>query len=206
MSNPDKLESNVDQTRESLRRDVARLNDRVSPNRFVETRKEKIENRAGAMKDRLMGSADDPGQAAKDKLGNAVGSVKDATDSAGAKVQDALGSAPDTLREQTQGNPLAAGLIAFGAGWLLSSLAPASDAEQRVARKVEQNAGDLVEPLKQSAQEVAGNLQQPLQESAEAVKQTATDAANRTREHAESAASGIKDKAVDAKDDVAGSH
>lgn len=206
MSDPDQLESNVNQTRDSLHRDVLRLNEQVSPRQFVGTRKEKIKNRAGAIKDRLMGSADDPGQAAKDKAGSALDSVKDATDSAGAKLGDAVGSAPQVLRKQTEGNPLAAGLIAFGAGWLLSALIPASDAEQQAARKVEQNADGLIEPLQQSAKEVADNLQQPLQDSADALKQTATDAADRTREHAKSAAADVKDKAVDAKDDIADSH
>ena len=37
-------------------------------------------------------------------------------------VGQAASAAPQRVREQTQGNPLAAGLIAFGAGWLLASL------------------------------------------------------------------------------------
>lgn len=64
-----------------------------------------MKNRAGAIKDRLMGSADDPGQAAKDKAGSALDSVKDATDSARAKLGAAVdprprcyGSKPKAIR------------------------------------------------------------------------------------------------------------
>ena len=39
-----------------------------------------------------------------------------------------------------QGNPLAAGVIAFGAGWLISSLLPASRQEQRLAEQTTEKA------------------------------------------------------------------
>jgi len=196
MTNPDQLERDAAKTRESLGQDVNRLNDKVSPSSFLERRKAKLQDSAGSIKDRLMGSSDTPGQAAKDKAGSAVSSVKDKTDALGSKLSDAAST--DALRGQTQGNPIAAGLIAFGVGWLLSSLVPASQAEQTAASKVEATAGD---PLKQSAQEVAGNLQQPLQESAEAVKSAATDAAAKTTDHARSAASDVSGKARDAAQD-----
>ncbi|SHF73216.1 Protein of unknown function [Jatrophihabitans endophyticus] len=203
-SNPDQLEADVDRSRDSLGRDVARLNDRVSPARFVGTRTDRVKQGAASIKDKLMGSSNSAGDAAKDRLGSAVGSVKDATDNAAGRLGDATGSAPETLRQQTQGNPVAAGLIAFGVGWLLSSLVPASQAEQQAAAKLEENADAVVEPLTESAKEVAGNLQQPLQDSAAALKDTATDAVDRTTEHAKSAAGDVKDQAADAKDDVAG--
>lgn len=205
MSNPDQLESDIGQTRESLRKDMNRLNDRVSPQRLVSSRRERIKNTADSVKGRLMGSADDPGQAASDKMGSAAASAKNATNSAAGKLSDAAGSAPQAIRENTQGNPVAAGLIAFGAGWLLSSLLPASQAEKDAAQQVEENAGVVVDPLKESAKEAASNLQQPLQDSADSLKRTATDAADRTTDHAKSAASDVKGQAEDARDDVADS-
>jgi hypothetical protein len=206
MSNPDQLAMQVDQTRNSLSKDVARLNDRVSPARAVGTRTDKIKDSAGKVKDRLMGAKDramDQGPGvAKDKAGSAVGSVHDATNAAAGK----LGAVTNTaaLKEQTQGNPVAAGLVAFGVGWLLSSLVPVSQAEQAAAATVEDNADTLVAPLKESAQQVAGNLQEPLQNSAEALRQTTTDAVNRTTEHAKSATQDVKQQAAGAKDDVSG--
>lgn len=202
MSNPDQLAMQVDQTREALNTDVNRLSDRVSPARAVNSRTDKIKSSAASIKDRLMGAAQDakPGDMAKDKLG----SVQDATNSAAGKLSGAAGNAPSALREQTTGNPVAAGLIAFGVGWLLSSLVPVTSAEQHAAKKLEENADVLVEPLKQSAQEVAGNLKEPLQNSADSLRQTATEAVDRTTEHAKSAAQDVKDDAQQARDDVAG--
>lgn len=198
MTDLDQLEHDTTETRESLGQDVSRLSEKVSPSSFLERRKAKLQHSAGSMKDRLMGSSDTPGQAAKDKAASAASSVKDATDSLASKIGDATSA--DAVRQQTQGNPIAAGLIAFGVGWLLSSLVPASQAEQAAATKVEETAGD---PLKQSAHEVAGNLQQPLQDSADAVKAAATDAAEKTTDHARSATGDLTSTARDAAQDVA---
>jgi hypothetical protein len=201
MSNPDQIERDVTTTRDSLSTNVARLNDRVSPSKFVGRRTGKIKDSAASIKDRLMGSSDSAGEATTDKMSGALSNVSDATEGIAAKVSDAAGGAPDALRNQTQGNPIAAGLIAFGVGWLLSSLVPATQVEQNAAQQVEDNAGGVIEPLKESAQEVAGNLQQPLKDSADQLKQTATDAADKTTEHARSVAADVKDNAKDSIND-----
>ena len=84
------------------------------------------------------------------------------------------------MRRQTQGNPLAAGLIAFGAGWLISSLLPASRQEQRLAQQATEKAADVGRPLadkaRDAAMEIKDNLQEPAQEAVASVKDTATDA------------------------------
>ncbi len=203
MSDPDKLAADVRATQDSLRTDVDRLTGRVSPDRIVGTRRDKIKGSFGTVREHLMGSSDSAGGAAADKAGSAVKSVHDATNSAAGSLGDAAGSAPDAVRGRTKGNPIATGLIAFGTGWLLSSLVPASDAERKAAQHVEDNAGDIVEPLKQSAQEMAGNLQEPVQQAAQAVQSTTSDAVSRTTEHAKSATADVKDQAARAGSDVA---
>lgn len=195
MSDPDQLAADTHKTQDALSKDVARLSDRVSPEKFVGTRREKITHSFSAIKDQAMGIGDSAAQAAKDGATSAASSAQDAKDSAG----DSAGSAPDAIRGQTKGNPVAAGLIAFGAGWLLSSLAPASEAEKKAASQVEDRVG---EPLKQSAQEVAGNLKEPAQQAAASVQDTTQEAANRTAQHAKSAASEVQEHAKDAKGDV----
>jgi hypothetical protein len=52
--------------------------------------------------------------------------------SAASSVADAASSAPDMARRQTRGNPLAAGLIALGVGWLASSLLPLTEAANEI--------------------------------------------------------------------------
>ncbi len=195
MSDPDQLAADARKTQDALGNDVTRLSRRVNPEKIVGTRREKITHSFGAIKDQVMGIGDTAAQAAKHGAKSAASSAQDAKDSA----SDSAGSAPQALGQKTQGNPVAAGLIAFGAGWLLSSLAPASDAEKNAAAKVEDRVG---EPLKQSAQEVAANLKEPAQQAAASVQDTTADAAQRTADHAKSAASDVQDHAKDAKDQV----
>ena len=77
--------------------------------------------------------------------------------------------APAAVRRQTRGNPLAAGLIAFGAGWLVSSLLPATRREQELADQAKQVAQEKVQPVAQQvAAEVKENLREPAQQAAEA--------------------------------------
>ncbi|MDQ5841025.1 MAG: hypothetical protein M3537_07750, partial [Chloroflexota bacterium] len=101
---------------------------------------------------------------------------------------------------KAQGSPIAAGLIAFGAGLLVSSMLPASRAEQQAAQAVKDTAQPLVDDLTDTAKEMAGNLQEPAQQALEEVKATATDATDTVREEAASAAADVKSQAQDSKD------
>ena len=99
--------------------------------------------------------------------------MQDAASSAAGAVQEA----PQAIRRQTRGNPLAAGLIAFGAGWLVSSLLPASRREQELADQAKQVAQEKVQPVvQQVASEVGDNLREPAQQAVASVKSTAQDA------------------------------
>ncbi|PZS35377.1 MAG: DUF3618 domain-containing protein [Pseudonocardiales bacterium] len=195
MSSPEQIQREIERTRATLSADVDRLNDKVSPARVLGRRVDRIKGTATSVKERVMGSADDGNglRGAGDSVSSGASSAKDAVSSAASTVTDAASAAPQTVRRQTQGNPMAAGVIAFGVGWLLSSLPPATEREQQVAKLAEDKAGELSEPLKEKAQEVADNLQQPLQQSVEQVKAVATDAAAQTVDEAKSAAADIKE-------------
>ena len=182
MSTPEEIQRSIERTRASLSTDVNRLNEKVSPARVVGRRVESVKGTATSVKERIMGSA-------QDGASTAASSVSDAASSVG----DVASAAPQAVRRQTQGNPMAAGVIAFGIGWLLSSLPPATQREQDVAALVEDKAKELAEPLKETAQEMAGNLQEPLQHSVEQVKSAATDAATQTADQARSSAADIKE-------------
>jgi Protein of unknown function (DUF3618) len=123
-----------------------------------------------------------------DAASSAASTISDTASSAAAAVQDA----PQAVRRQTQGNPLAAGVIAFGAGWLISSLLPASRQEQQVAQKATEKAGELGRPVaeaaKQAATEVKDNLQEPAQQAVASVKDTATEAGRTVVDEGKSAA------------------
>ncbi|MEP7179744.1 MAG: DUF3618 domain-containing protein [Pseudonocardiales bacterium] len=206
MSSPQEIQRNIERTRASLSADVNRLNEKVSPARVVGRRVDRIKGTATSVKERVMGSPDEGyglrsagdsvstgATSAKDSVSSAVSSVGDAASSAVSSVGDAASAAPQTVRRQTQGNPMAAGVIAFGVGWLLSSLPPATQREQDVAGMAEDKAKELAEPLKEKAQEMAGNLHEPLQHSVEQVKSTAAEGAQQTAEQAKSAAADVKE-------------
>lgn len=194
MSSPQEIQRDIERTRASLSADVDRLSEKVSPSKVVGRRVDQVKGTATAVKDRVMGSAgDNTGlRGAGESMGSGMSSVQDTVGSAASTVHDATTAAPQTIRRQTQGNPLAAGLVAFGVGWLLSSLPPATEREQDVAKRAADKAGGLAEPLKDKAQQIAANIQEPLQHSAEQVKAAATDAANQTAEQATATAADIK--------------
>jgi hypothetical protein len=106
-------------------------------------------------------------------------------------VAEKATAAPDLAVRQTKGNPLAAGLIAFGAGWLVSSILPATGREQQLAQgakdKAAEHSGPVKELLSEAATEVKQNLDRPAREAVGSVRQTATDAATRVKREASSA-------------------
>lgn len=143
----------------------------------------------------LAGSATDT---INDTARSAASTVSDTTST----VQDAVQQAPQAVVRQTRGNPLAAGLIAFGAGWLVSSLLPASQREQELAEQAKQHAGEIGQPLLDAAEDAAAemkdHLQEPAQQAVESVRDTAADAGHTVTEESRSAAQDVQDRAQDA--------
>jgi hypothetical protein len=170
---PDQIREQIQVTRGTLSSDVNTLADTVRPGNVARRQVDKVRGVAVSTKERIMGTASDLGSSASDL---------------GSRASD-LGS----VRAQTEGNPLAAGLIAFGAGWLVASLIPSSGPEQRAATKARENASVLTEPLGEAAGQVGSNLRGRAQEAADAVKATAADAAASVRSEGVSAVQDVKD-------------
>ena len=169
-SDPDVIRRQIEDTRRELSYDVDALNEKVNPARVVDRRVTAAKGRMTNLKEKVMGSAQDTTYHAQGVASNAAGSVQGAASSAADSVQGAAASAatavqqtPDAIVRQTQGNPLAAGLIAFGVGWLVSSLLPASEKEKQLAQQAEtairENKDALLEPAKQAAQEIGDAAQ-----------------------------------------------
>jgi hypothetical protein len=212
-SDPDVIRRQIEDTRRELSYDVDALNEKVNPARVVDRRVSAAKGRMTNLKERVMGSAHDTTSSAQGMASNAAGSVQNAASSAAGTVQDAASSAaeavqqaPDTIVRQTQGNPLAAGLIAFGVGWLVSSLLPASEKEKQLAQQAEtavrENKDALLEPAKQAAQEIGDQLKPAAQDAVESVKATAQDAASTVKEEGKSAAADVQGQAQQAKTTV----
>jgi hypothetical protein len=152
-TDPDQIRSEIDQTQRELSADVDALTEKISPQRIVERRVRRTRTAMTNAKDRIMGSTSDAYQTAGsatsgvgDSVGARASAARDTVAGTASSAVDTVRSAPETARRGTQGNPLAAGLIAFGAGWLLSALLPASEPEQRVASQVKDFATEQGRP------------------------------------------------------------
>jgi gas vesicle protein len=119
-------------------------------------------------------------------------------------VGDAASGAVVQVRQQAEGNPLAAGLVAFGVGWLVSSLLPATEAEQRATRRAVEAAKEqgVVDQAKQVAQDVGSHMQDQAQQAAQQVKDKAQDATETVKQEAQSATQDVKQTATGAAQDV----
>jgi ElaB/YqjD/DUF883 family membrane-anchored ribosome-binding protein len=223
-NDPDAIRRQIEQTQRELSYDVDALNEKVNPSRVMDRRVSAAKGRFSAAKERVMGSAHDTRASAQYRTQSAVGTVQDRAQNAAGTVQDkaqnaaetvqgaaqqaahAVQQAPDTIVRQAQGNPLAAGLIAFGVGWLVSSLLPASEKERQLAQQAEtavrENKDTLLAPAKQAAQEIREELQPAAQQAVQEVKSTAQDAAQTVKQEGQSAAQDVQGQAQQSRQTV----
>ncbi|MDX6260229.1 MAG: hypothetical protein QOH84_1917 [Kribbellaceae bacterium] len=196
---PEELKRNIEQSRRNVGRDVDALTEKVSPTRVVGRRVERARGGVHRLKEHVMGTADSVGGSVSGTAGSAVSSVQDA----GSKVGDAVGSAPDMARAKTRGTPLAAGLVAFAAGWMVAAALPASTKERELAQEGKDKVvGPVKEQATQLAQEIKDDLQQPAQEAVTSVKETAAQAAADVADDGRSAAQQVADGAKSSADNV----
>ena len=185
MSNdPEAIRREIERTRIDLSENVNALGEKVNPGSIAKRQVSRVRDAATSVKDSVMGSA------------------ADGAGAAAADVRDTVNGASGTAARKAQGSPIAAGLIAFGAGLLVASLLPASQVEQQAAEKVKDTAQPMVDDLADSAKEAAENLKEPAHQAVQEVKAAATDAAATVQDEATAAAADVKTQAQDAKDTV----
>ncbi|MFA9430819.1 DUF3618 domain-containing protein [Egicoccus sp. AB-alg2] len=185
---PEQLRSEIARTRADMDRTLAELEDRVSPSRIKERQTEKVRGRFQRAKDAVMGATPDAEQVqgtASDVAGRASGTLQDAG--------EAIQQAPQRVEQVTRGNPLAAGLVAFGVGALVGSLLPPSRAEQELASELRDNFEDPVrQQVQEAGQEMKTQLQEHAQHAMEDTKQSAQQAVEETRSQAQDAAQQVQ--------------
>ena len=96
---------------------------------------------------------------------------------------------------QTQGNPVAAGFVAFGAGLLVASLVLPSEPELRLAGALREQAQPRQDELKEAGRQVVDEVTSTAREGAEQVKQRASVAAGTVQEDVRSWAHEVTDQA-----------
>jgi hypothetical protein len=196
---PDRIRRDIERTQRNLSTDVDLLAEKVTPGRIVQRKVSRARGTMTSLRDKVMGTASEGMSTASDRVGGAASSVaQGASDAA-----HAVGEAPQAVRRGTEGNPLAAGLIAFGAGWLISSLAPASKREQQLAGQAKDWVQEHGQPVAEhAAEQLKENLREPAQQAVDSVKETATDAASTVADDTRTAATDVKQRAQDATSSV----
>ncbi|CAN7309167.1 DUF3618 domain-containing protein [Microbacterium oxydans] len=180
---PDEIRADIERTRQDLGMDVDALADKVSPSKIVDRQIDKVRGVFGSVRERVMGAADDAGSSLSG-AGSHVGDVK------------------DRAVAKAEGNPLAVGLIAFGAGLVVASLIPASSKEKDLAATVKEQAQPLVDEVTDVAKEVGEHLKEPVQASVESVKESAQDSVSTVKDEAQNAAGEVKDQAQHARENI----
>jgi hypothetical protein len=187
------LRQDIERIRDDLDTTLDALGERVSPRRIAQRRTAAVRTRVTRVRSAVMGPAKESGSVAAGRARDAAGSAKEGAQQVAGRAAEQVREAPETIQQQTEGNPLAAGLIAFGAGLLLATLFPPTEAEQRAAGAVQER----VEPIKDQAieagREVKDHLQQSARESAQQVKETAAGATQEVKQQAQSSAEKVKE-------------
>jgi len=205
-NDPDALRREIEETRANLSQNVNALGEAVQPSNIAKRQVSKVTGAATGLKDKVMGSAEDAASSIGHKASGVTGSVTGTVSGAGSAVTGSVSNVGQTAKTQAQGNPLAAGVIALGAGWLLGSLLPASARERQAASAVKEQATPLVgqaqEMAKEVAKEAAEELKEPAMSAAESVKSTAQEAAQTVKAEGQSAVEDVKASAQDSKQSV----
>jgi uncharacterized protein YjbJ (UPF0337 family) len=228
-NDPDEIRADIERTRATLSNDVDDLAESVKPQsvarRQVDKVKDAVGDAVGNVRDRVMGSPDDDydtgavgtvgdkasaardtvtdkAYAARDAVADKAYAAKDTVSEKAYEARDAVREAPTAVKRKTQGNPLAAGVIAFGLGMLVSSLIPSSEKERQAVSTLQEN----LEPVKEKATEVARDMGESLrpaaQEAAESVKSTAQEGVESVKQEGQSATQDVKDQAQESKETV----
>ena len=124
------LRQDIERIRDELDETLDALGERVSPRRIAQRRKDAMRSRVAQVRTTVMGSAQETGSATTEKARHA----KDAVQGTASQVAERVGQAPDLIQHQTQGNPLAAGLVAFGVGILVATMFTPTHPEHPPAR------------------------------------------------------------------------
>ena len=161
------LRREIEDTRGDLGYTLDAIGDRLSPGRMIERRKNRVMGGLRDVRERVMGTADE--------ASSAVGRVGATVGGAGEEVVDTVRTAPSALRQQTQGNPLAAGAVSFGIGVLLASLFPATATEEQAADHLVDKAQPLKDELIDTGKDMAEHLREPARQALDQVKDVAAE-------------------------------
>lgn len=192
-SSTEELTSDIATTRDRMATDIDALQDRVSPHAIVERRKHAVRSRVGSLRDKVMGRAHE----VRSEASSMTSTAKDRASGTAHQVADRAHAAADTAQEEIAGSPLAAGLVAFGAGAVIAGLLPASQKEAEVASAAVDTAREhhVADEAKQVGREVAQGVKERARDAASEVKETASGSAEHLKDESRSAAEHVRSDA-----------
>jgi hypothetical protein len=177
----EELNTQIAGTRDALASDLDALQDKVSPRAAVQRQKSAMGDRWRRARSKVMGSG---------------GSTTAGSSGAVDKLKGGAGDLASTTEDTVAGSPIAAGLVAFGAGVVIAGLIPATQKEgelsQRAVDAVKEHGQPLVDGAKAAGQEMADNLKPEAAQAAREVKDTATESAQRVTDEGKSATERVR--------------
>lgn len=198
---------------------VEDVKDRVSPARLARRGTDNVLHRLHDVRLSIMGS-DDEGDdevtqrngSTRTRIGDRTRALEEGASDARERASDATARAgeaastvvekakmaPETVARSAKGNPLVAGLLVFGGGYLVASRLRPTDRERTLAER----AKERLEPVKQQALEAGRNMADEIKTVAEGGIGTAAVRAVRSevRQRAADAAETVKEKATEVVD------
>lgn len=218
-NDPDAIRADIERTRSQISDDVNALAEGANPKNIAKRQVDRVKEGAQGLKERIFGSNDDDderygqydayldpyaeaGDSGQGGLGGVAHGLGDKAHELGDKAQGAVSDAtlavrraPASMKRRTRGNPLAAGLIAFGIGALVGGLFPASSKEKELVGQAKQKAQPLVDEVGAAVKEAGENLKGSAQDAVESVKATATEAGQNVKAEAQGATQDLSDQA-----------
>src|SRR4029453_12391535 len=102
------VRADIEDTRQDMSETIDAITDRTSPRRIIDRRRQRVAAGWRSVRERVMGRAESASGTAGDHAQQLSDSAKE---TAGSVLETARGL-PSTVTEQTQGNPVAAGIVA----------------------------------------------------------------------------------------------
>jgi len=181
----EELKYEIAETRDQLGGTLDAIGDRMMPSRMMERRKNRFLQSIRDLRERVMGTVEH----GADKASSAT---------------EAVGNMPEMVRERTEGNPLMAGALAFGMGFLVASILPVSRTEERAAPRVAGAVEPLQHELQEAGKEVAEHLREPAKAAVSQVQATATEGVEAVKQEAQTAAERTAEQGRQAAEEVRG--
>ncbi len=157
----------IQMKREDLSADIEAIEDRVRPSRVARRGTASLRWRARRAREAIMGRVEDGAGTAR-------------------SLADTATDAPHQMTSATRGNPLAAGIVAFGLGMVTATLLPESETEQQLAQsmrpQLDRAKDTVMSTVRDGAHEVAEAVRPAVDESMSTMQESAQASADRVRQ------------------------